>query len=110
MPLYVVEAIQTFRHKYVIECKELEHAFDTVASNEASEFSQMHLGEQVVTGREITYEEFDRMCKSLETVGDGTTYQPESGSPWMGRKSIHTVVYPAEEAEVTKVSDGYVSV
>lgn len=93
MPLFVVETIQTFRHRYVVECKSLDHAYDTVSMEEAQEFSQMHLGEQIVTGREITRDEFDRMNKSLEKHGDGTHYQPESGSPWMGEKNIHVVEY-----------------
>lgn len=93
MPLFVVETIQTFRHRYVVDCKNLEHAYDTVAMNDASEFSQMYLGEQIVTGRQISREEFERMNKSLEKYGDGTHYQPESGSPWMGEKMIHVVNY-----------------
>ena len=94
MPLFVVETIQTFRHKYVIECWEAVHAADTVASNEADEFSQMFLGEQIITTREITMEEFTRMNNSMvEGCGDGTSYQPESGSPWMGEKMIHKVDY-----------------
>jgi hypothetical protein len=53
----------------------------------------MYLGEQIVTGHEITREEFSRMNKSLEEYGDGTEYKPESGSPWMGEKMIHVVEY-----------------
>lgn len=93
MPLFVVETIQTFRHRYVVECKSLEHAYDTVSMEEAPEFSQMHLGEQIITGREITRDEFLHMNKALEKHGDGTHYQPESGSPWMGEKTIHVVEY-----------------
>lgn len=93
MGLYVVETIQTFRHRYVVECKSLEHAYDTVAMEDATEFSQMYLGEQIVTGREITRKEFSTMNRALENHGDGTHYQPESGSPWMGEKSIHVVEY-----------------
>jgi hypothetical protein len=93
MPLFVVETIHTFRHKYVIDCKSLDHAYDTVAMEEAEEFSQMSLGEQIITGHEITREEFTRMSKSLEEHGDGTHYRPESGSPWMGEKMIHHVEY-----------------
>ena len=93
MPLFVVDTISTFRHRYVIECKTLEHAYDTVAMEEASEFSQMHLGEQIVTGREIKRKEFDRMNEALRAHGDGTHYQPEQGSPWMGEKMIHKVKY-----------------
>lgn len=95
MPLYVVETIQTFRHKYVIDCTNVDHALDTVAMNEAEEFSQMYLGEQIITGREITKDEFVRMNASLSNggFGDGTSYQPETGSPWMGDKMIHKVKY-----------------
>ena len=93
MPLFVVETIQTFRHRYVVDCKSLEHAYDTVTMEEADEFSQMHLGEQIVTGRGISKEEFIDMNKSLESHGDGTHYRPESGSPWMGEKMIHVVKY-----------------
>jgi hypothetical protein len=94
MPLFVVETISTYRHKYVIECAELEHAFDTVVMQEAVEYSQMHLGEQVITGREITYENFEQMNEALENgTGDGTSYQPETGSPWMGSRMIHKVEY-----------------
>ena len=91
MPLFVVDAIQMFRTRYVVECESAEHASDTVAMNEAEQFSQMDLGETILTSKEITYEEFYRMNSSLEQHGDGTQYQPESGSPWMGEKMIHVV-------------------
>ena len=93
MPLFVVDAIQMFRTRYIIECESAEHASDTVAMNEAEQFSQMDLGETILTSKEITYEEFHRMNCSLEQNGDGTHYQPESGSPWMGEKMIHVVNY-----------------
>lgn len=93
MGLFIVETVSTFRIKYAIQAESLEHAYDTVVMGEAGEFSQMHLGEQVVTGREITYSEYDSLNSALEGHGDGTEYQPETGSPWMGRKSIHRVDY-----------------
>jgi hypothetical protein len=93
MPLFVVETISQFRTRYVIECQEAEHAEDTVTMNEADEFSQMHLGETILTTREITYEDFTRMNKALEQYGDGSKYRPESGSPWMGDQMIHRVDY-----------------
>lgn len=93
MPLFVVETIQTYRHRYVVDCKSLDHAYDTVAMNDAQEFSQMYLGEQIISGREISREQFHRMNEALEKYGDGTHYQPESGSPWMGDKMIHVVNY-----------------
>jgi hypothetical protein len=93
MPLFVVDTIVTFRHRYVVDCKELEHAYDTVVCEDAPEFSQMFLGENIVTGREITYDEFEKMNKALEKYGDGNDYQPETGSPWMGDKMIYKVDY-----------------
>lgn len=96
MPLFVVETIVNFRHRYVVECRELEHAFDTVACQEAEEFSQMCLGEQIISGREITLSEFYLMNKALEKHGDGTHYQPEVGSPWMGEKLIFKVNYESD--------------
>ena len=100
MPLFVVDAIQMFRTRYVIECKEAGHAADTVTMSEADQFSQMDLGERILTTKEITYEEFRRMNQAMEDGhGDGTSYQAESGSPWMGEKMIHVVKYNTETKE-----------
>ena len=93
MPLFVVETISHFRTRYIVECKEAEHAEYTVTMEEAEEFSQMHLGEVIMTTKEITYSQFDEMNRALELHGDGTSYRPESGSPWMGEKMIHKVNY-----------------
>lgn len=98
MPLFVVETIQTFRHRYVIDCECVEHAFDTVTCKDADEFSQMDLGESIITGREITRDEFTRMNEALLQSGDGTHYQPETGSPWMGEKMIYKVDYEFDRA------------
>ena len=100
MPLFVVDAIQMFRTRYVIECKEAEHAGDTVTMNEAEQYSQMDLGERILTTKEITYEEFRRMNKAMEEGhGDGTHHQAESGSHWMGDKLIYVVKYDTEIKE-----------
>ena len=100
MPLFVVDAIQMFRTRYVIECREAEHAGDTVTMNEAEQFSQMDLGERILTTKEITYEEFRRMNEAIEEGhGDGTHHQAETGSPWMGEKIIHVVNYDKETKE-----------
>lgn len=97
MPLFVVETIHTTRYKYVIECKENGHASDTVVMGEAEEFSQMSLGEQIIRSYEITLVQYNDMNKAMvEGFGDGSEYQPESGSPWMGDKMIHKVDYNHE--------------
>jgi hypothetical protein len=93
MPLYLVETINQFRNRYVVDCQSAEHADDTITCEEANEFSQMHLGETIVATREITLDEFHRMNKSLNGNGDGSRFRPENGSPWMGEKMIHKVNY-----------------
>lgn len=97
MPLFIVETIQTFRHRYVVECKELEHAYDTVAMGDAEEFSQMYLGENIISGRKISKKKFRKMNDALNHHGDGTSSQPESGSPWLGEKVIYKVEYPEDK-------------
>ena len=34
-----------------------------------------------------------------DSHGDGTSFQAESGSPWMGEKMIHVVNYDMETKE-----------
>jgi len=57
--LVMVECISTFRQRYVVEVPKgkSEWALDTVTMNEAKEFSQLHLGETIVSDRVITKEE-----------------------------------------------------
>lgn len=71
--LVMVECVSTFRMRYVVEVPKgkKEWAMDTVVMEEAEEFSQEHLGEQIVSHRVISDEEFLQMfdedndyCKS----------------------------------------------
>jgi hypothetical protein len=69
MPLYLVETVSIFRQRYVIDCKSAGHANDTVVMNttggnesEFKEFSQKHVGEEIVTTREITETEALQLC------------------------------------------------
>ena len=57
----LVECISTFRIRYVIDTDNDEWAEDTVAMEEALEFSQLHLGEQIVSTRTISKEEYLRL-------------------------------------------------
>lgn len=94
MPLFVVETLQTYRIKYVVEAKRAEDAMDSVVMHEPeSEFSQMNLGEEIITAKKITQKEFAKMVESLKEYGDGVKWKPEVGSPWMGDKVIHVVDY-----------------
>lgn len=61
--LVLVECISTFRMRYVVEVPKgkKEWAMDTVAMNEAEELSQEHIGEQIVSHRVISEEEYLRV-------------------------------------------------
>lgn len=55
----LVETVETFRMRYVVPVPKgkKEWALDTVTMNEAAEFSQKHLGEQIVSHRVISRDE-----------------------------------------------------
>jgi hypothetical protein len=67
----LVECISTFRERYMVQVpvgiddqgndKSL-WALDTVTMNEAKEFSQEHLGEQIVSHRVVTKEDALALC------------------------------------------------
>ena len=56
--LYLVETVSIFRHRYAVRARSLEHAYDSVTMNEAAEFSQQHIDENIVSGRTITQEQY----------------------------------------------------
>ena len=57
MPKYLVETVSMFRHRYVIDCESMDHAKDAVVMNDAEEFSQTHIDENIFSCREIPDEE-----------------------------------------------------
>jgi len=91
MPIYLVDTISSFRLRYAVEAKSLEHAMDEIVMNEANhqfdDLTQKHLGEQIVDGREVTKEEFDKYVVGLKDD------MAEMSSHWMGEKMIHKVNY-----------------
>ena len=64
MPLIIVETVQMQRIRYVIDCKNVDHAMDTVVMEEAEDFSQEHLGETIISAREISAEEYFRLFET----------------------------------------------
>jgi|LakMenEpi06Jul12_1017403.scaffolds.fasta_scaffold04331_2 hypothetical protein len=90
MPKYIVTAISQFRMNYVVECKNEEHALDTVSMEEVQqEFSQLHLGETIVSSRRISDEEylelFDKENSYLTSWSDEQKFQ-----------FVHQVDYPED--------------
>ena len=61
--LVIVECVSTFRMRYVVEVPvgKKEWAMDTVVMNEAEEFSQEHISENIVSHRVIDEAEYLRM-------------------------------------------------
>lgn len=55
----LVECISTFRHRYLVQVPQgkEEYALDTVTMNQAKEFSQLHLGETIVSHRVVSVDE-----------------------------------------------------
>lgn len=62
--LVMVECVSMFRMRYLVEAPadHPEYALDTVTMNEAKEFSQMHISEDIVSHRIINQEEAIRIC------------------------------------------------
>ena len=62
--LVMVECISTFRERYVVEVPagKTEWALDTVTMQEAKEFSQLHLGETIVSHRVVDIDEVISTC------------------------------------------------
>ena len=80
MPKYLVTTISQFRMNYVVECENEEHALDTVAMEEVEqEFSQHHLGETIISSREISDAEyikvFDKENDYLKSWDDEQKFQ-----------------------------------
>jgi len=61
LPKYLVETVDFFRMRYVIECESAEHAKDVVTMREAEEFSQLHLNETITSTRVIDDAEYLRL-------------------------------------------------
>ncbi len=60
----LVECVGTFHHRYMVETPKHKDlwALDTVVMNQAKEFSQQHIGEQIITHRVVTEAEALQLC------------------------------------------------
>ena len=59
---FVVDTVVTYRMRYVLEDDNAEYAMDTVSMEEAVEFSQQCLGEQIYDTRELTEDQVIELC------------------------------------------------
>ena len=62
--LVLVDCISTYRMRYLVEVPagKTEWALDTVVCEEAHEFSQLHIGEQIMSHRVVTDAEAMKIC------------------------------------------------
>jgi len=89
MPKYLVETVSMFRIRYVVECESAEHAKDTVSMNEAEEFGQLHIDENIIGCREVTDEEIPVL------FFEDHPYL-ESWGPERAMEQVHKVEYGTE--------------
>jgi len=73
--LVLVECIQTYRMRYVVEVPagHSDWALDTVSCDEAKEFSQLSLGETIVSHRVISKDEVLNLCDKDNDYGSSWT-------------------------------------
>lgn len=96
--LYMVETVSIFRHRYVVEAREAEHASDEVimgigrSSSDFQEFSQKHIDELITSTREINAEEY---LKEFDADND---YLKEWSIP-QKMQYIHSIDYSDEKHE-----------
>lgn len=64
MDYVLVECVSTFRQRYMVEVPKgkAEWALDTVTCEQAEEFSQKHIGEQIVSHRVMSKEQVLELC------------------------------------------------
>lgn len=64
---YVVDVLSSFRNRFVVKAKSIDHAFDEVVCRsedpEFKEFSQKHIGCEIIDGIEVSEEEIMAMHK-----------------------------------------------
>jgi hypothetical protein len=87
MPLFEISTVSLFRHKYVIEAKNLEHAYDTVLIDNPEALTQKFLDENIIDGRKIGRKEFEKLCD--ESMNDSS----ELSNAHLGTRIIHKVNY-----------------
>ena len=87
MPLFEVSTVSLFRHKYIIEAKNLEHAYDTVLIDHPESLTQKYLDETIIDGRKIGRKEFERICN------ESMTDDAELSNAHLGTRIIYKVNY-----------------
>lgn len=85
----LVETVSMFRQRYMVEVPrgKAEWALDTVAVEEAKEFSQEYLTETIVSHRVVSFDEAIKICDE----------DNDYASSWSAEKKIGAFFTPWEE-------------
>lgn len=97
--LVLVEAISTFRMRYMVEVPKgkAEWALDTVTLEEAKEFSQEHIGENIISYRVVSEDYAITLCD----------IDNEYSAAWSNEKKIEAFVTPWKEEVTEEHSDAW---
>ena len=89
----LVDCVSTYRMRYMVQVPKgkSEWALDTVTMEEAKEFSQEHIGEQIVSHRVVTKKEALKLCDQDNDYGSSwdketkmknffTTWEEQNGN------------------------------
>jgi PhoPQ-activated pathogenicity-related protein len=87
MPLFEINTVSLFRHKYIIHAKNLEHACDAILIDDPEALTQRYLDETITDSRKIDRKEFEKLCQ--QSIEDSN----EWSNAHLGTKIIHKVNY-----------------
>ena len=90
----LVETVLSYRMRYMVEAPadHVEYALDTVTMEEAKEFSQQFIGEQIMSHRVVPVEEALKLC-----VEDNDYIDGRYGTPWDDEQKIKTFFTTMED-------------
>ena len=89
MPKYLVETVSIFRIRYVVEAKNAEDAKDEVVMQDAEEFGQLHVDENIIGCREVSDDEIPVL------FFEDAPYLQDWG-PERAMKQVHVIKYEDE--------------
>lgn len=65
MPLFELDSISIFKHKYVVEAESVNEAISCLKKENLEELLQTHISENVIETKNITKKEFKDLIKKI---------------------------------------------
>lgn len=90
----LVETVLQYRMRYMVEAPDdhPEYALDTVTMEEAKEFSQLYIGEQIMSHRVVSEEDAIELCLKDNDYIDG-----RYGTPWNKEQMVKSFFTTMQE-------------